>query len=145
MQRGTGGGRGLQWWSAVLALVVVAGCSRMDGRIPVTGTLMIDGTPAAGVYMRFYASLDTKGNGGYAYTDEAGRFTATTLQSRPGLYPGEYAVTLEPPTEGPGQARAVANPAKIPGGYGNPETTPLNMTVTGPRADVVLQATSGAK
>jgi hypothetical protein len=137
--------RGAGWSLAALVTALAVGCNRTDGRIPVTGSVTLDGAPATGIFVRFYAALETKGNGGYAYTDAAGRFTATTLQARPGLYPGEYAVTLGPPEEGPGQEEPAATPVRIPGGYSNPETTPLKVTVTAPRADLTIEATNGKK
>jgi hypothetical protein len=141
MWHGTGGGLGR--WSAV-ALLVAAGCNRMDGRIPVTGRVTLDGKPVFGVVVRFYASPETKGNGGYGVADASGRFTAKTLQGRPGLYSGDYAITLEyidvfmtPETE--------AARVNIPAGYANSGGTPWKITVAPPRAELDLQATSGGK
>lgn len=137
------GRRGLGSRVRVVA-ALTAGCGGTDGRIPVAGTVTLDGKPAAGLLVRFYASLETKGNGGYGHTDSAGRFTATTLQARPGIYPGEYAVTLAYPEE-PVEPQPVATLSKIPGVYANPENTPLKVTIAGPRAELELKATSSAK
>ena len=132
--------RGAAWCLAGLVAALAAGCGGTDGRIPVTGTLTLDGAPLAGVLVRFHASLDTKGNGGYALTDSAGRFNATTLQARPGLYPGDYAVTLAY-SEDSNEPQPVAAPSQIPGVYANPESTPLKMTIAGSRAELALKAT----
>lgn len=144
MGHGTGGGIGRGRWAATLAVLVAAGCSRMEGRIPVTGRVTLDDKPLFGVVARFHAAPETQGNGGYGVADAAGRFTAKTLQGRPGLYPGDYTVTLEyidvfmtPETE--------AARVKIPAGYANSDGTPWKVTVVRPRAEFDLRASSGGK
>jgi hypothetical protein len=144
MQGGTVGWAGGAWKFVAIASVLVAGCGGTDGRVPVNGTVTLDGKPAAGLLVRFYASLETKGNGGYGYTDASGRFTATTLQARPGLYPGDYAVTLEYSDDSP-EPQPVSTPSKILGVYANPVSTPLKVTIDAPRAELDLRATSGAR
>lgn len=141
MKRGALSRRQAAWCVAAL-VAAAAGCNRMNGRIPVTGRVTLDGKPLFGVVVRFYPSPDTYGNGGYGVADAAGRFTATTLQARPGLYPGSYSITLEyldafmPPG-------AEAARVKLPGGYANADGSPWKVTIAAPRADLDLQATSG--
>jgi hypothetical protein len=143
MKRGALSRRQAAWCVAAL-VAAAAGCNRMDGRIPVTGRVTLDGKPLFGVVVRFYPSPDTYGNGGYGVADAAGRFTATTLQARPGLYPGSYSITLEY-LDGFMPPGAEAARVRIPGGYSDPESTKLKVTVAEPRADLDLQVAGPGK
>lgn len=64
--------------SLLLACCLMTGCGPNDGRIEVTGTVMVDGAPMAGVSVAFI------GNGGGAYgtgsTDAEGKFTIRAAQ-----------------------------------------------------------------
>lgn len=144
MRRVMGRRIGAARWTAAFAALLLAGCGGTDGRIPVTGRVTLDGKPLFGVVVRFHAAPETKGNGGYGVADASGRFTAKTLQGRPGLYPGDYAIALEyidvfmtPETE--------AARVKIPAGYANSDGTPWKVTVAPPRAELDLQASGGSK
>ena len=135
----------LRWLVFLVLLLPIGGCGESGPELaPVTGTVTLDDKPLFGVVARFHAAPETQGNGGYGVADAAGRFTAKTLQGRPGLYPGDYTVTLEyidvfmtPETE--------AARVKIPAGYANSDGTPWKVTVVRPRAEFDLRASSGGK
>jgi hypothetical protein len=128
-------------WLMLVAVLLVAGCEGTDGRVPVQGTLTLDGAPAAGVSVAFHPSPETKGNGGRAQTDAAGRFTATTHQLRPGLYPGEYAITLTTVQPSSGQP-ADDSQERMPAPYAQAESTPLKISIDGRQGPLALEATS---
>jgi hypothetical protein len=142
MQGGTVGWAGGAWKFVAIASVLVAGCGGTDGRVPVNGTVTLDGKPAAGLTVWFHASPDTKGNGGYADTDSAGRFDATTHQARPGLYPGRYAITVTPALAGSSLDEGVSPAGPVPGIYTRPETTPLATTIDGRQGPLDLAVTT---
>jgi len=129
MRCGEVGWAGGAWRLVAIASVLVAGCGGTDGRVPVNGTVTLDGKPAAGVTVWFHASPETKGNGGYADTDASGRFTATTHQARPGLYPGEYAITVTAAGAQSSSDDGVSTGGPVPGVYSRPETTPFRITI----------------
>lgn len=142
MPRGTFG-----WAGGLVAIssIVAAGCGGSDGRVPVSGTVTLDGRPAAGVTVWFHASPKTKGNGGYADTDAAGSFTATTHQARPGLYPGEYAITVTAAGARSGSDDGASTRGPVPGVYTRPETTPFRITIDGRQGPLDLAVTTAAK
>ncbi len=125
--------------------LLVAGCGTTDGRVPVEGTVIIDGQPAAGVTVWFHAAAETKGNGGYADTDSGGRFTGRTHQGRPGLYPGSYAITLSVGQSAEGVPDGGGRGTSIPGVYTRPETTPFQMTLNGRQGPLELSVAAARK
>ena len=160
MRRGTGGGSGAARWSAAVAALVVAGCGGMDGRVPVTGRVTVDGQPVEGLRLEFVPSPDGKGNGGFAVSQSDGAFAATTHQFRRGIFPGDYTITASwkqmPTTPEPGldapmddvvawnQARMNA-PEKLPGRYQNPAATPLKALVDGKQGSLSIEIDSAAQ
>jgi len=131
-------------WVLGIAGILAAGCGT-DGRVPVKGTVTLDGRPLKGVTVVFHASPSTKGNGGYADTNASGRFQATTHQMRPGLYPGDYTITVELPKYPPVGQPVDPDPPRIPGRYGSPEKTPFALKIDGRQGPLALEMTSSAK
>ena len=74
---------------ALSALLV--GCQRGDGRLPVTGTVTIDGKPATNGSIRFQPieANAAKSSGG------AIRQGAFEIEAAKGLPPGKYAITVQ--------------------------------------------------
>jgi hypothetical protein len=73
----------------------VAGCSSEPARYPTTGTVTINGEPAAFTHVMFIA-MNPKtptSSGGNAVTDEKGNFTVSNGDNKaPGLMSGDYKV-----------------------------------------------------
>ena len=59
---------------------------------PVTGTVAIDGRPAAGVAVTFSPARTTTGNGAYATTGADGTYTLEYRTGVPGIPAGDYVV-----------------------------------------------------
>src|SRR5271163_3947475 len=82
----------------VLGLCLLAGCSSAGGPAltKVTGTVTLDDKPLAGALVRFMPEGATKGNGGSARTDAAGKYeiVAHAMSERKGLLPGDYKVMV---------------------------------------------------
>jgi len=83
----------------ILAALVAscAGCGDGDGRVPVEGTITLDGQPLAGVHVLFdQPDLSPNENIGYlGVTDESGRYELRPAMGEgSGVPPGEYRVSL---------------------------------------------------
>jgi hypothetical protein len=82
---------------SVLGLALVAGCGGpADGRklIPTAGRVMLDGTPLEGAIVTF-VPRSTGAVAASATTDARGHYNLLTPGApRPGIAPGEYAVTI---------------------------------------------------
>jgi hypothetical protein len=74
---------------------VVAGCGGTK-RVPVTGTLIVAGTPLAGAYVRLIPTGSSPGQTEVTgYTADDGSFTLKDLRnSSPGAVPGDYKVVV---------------------------------------------------
>jgi hypothetical protein len=160
IRRGLGGGGRVARWSAVLAVLLLVGCRDMDGRVPVTGRVTVDGQPVEGLRLEFVPSPDGKGNGGFAVSQSDGAFAVTTHQFRPGIFPGDYTITaswkLEPTIPEPGpdapmddvvawnRARVNA-PEKLPARYQNLAATPIKAVVDGTQGPLSIEIESAAR
>jgi hypothetical protein len=79
-------------WAAVCGL---AGCGgTVDGLIPVTGTVTVDGKPGDGAAVAFVPKDGTPGNGGTAAAGADGKYEIVSPQGKKGLAPGTYKVTV---------------------------------------------------
>lgn len=84
----------------LLLAVVVVGCG--DDRnwketVPVTGEVLVDGSPADGVKIDFnpVAGIDqAQPTQSTAFTDPQGKFEASTYEVGDGVPPGEYQITF---------------------------------------------------
>lgn len=130
--------------TAMAALGIVCGCGPTGGRVPVRGTVNLEGAPLAGAVVMFHAEPGVAGNGGMGVTDEAGRFALRTPQADDGILPGAYRITVSCRTLKPEAERRVAEmkaagvpPAIteadtqeiVPAGYTLPDRTPLRQSV----------------
>ena len=127
----------------LLILVVaglVVGCGRSGGgRVPAVGTVTLDGSPLANVYVTFRPDDGEPGNGGFAVTDSNGRFEIYYPDTGKGLVPARYKVTITPPPRAPGDrpptvdplnpSKKTDGPSTYPPIYSSPENTPLRVTV----------------
>jgi len=84
-------------WALLALLVVVGGCSKGStsvGAVPVTGLVLLDNEPVAGVTVSFSPDDPKKGMAAVGTTDSQGRFKLTTRVAGDGAVPGEYTVTI---------------------------------------------------
>jgi hypothetical protein len=80
----------------VLPMPLVAGCgSKGPLRVPVKGTVTLDGTPLAAAVVKYVPISQVAGNGGHGRTGSKGYYKVVTYQGKKGLPPGDYLVTIE--------------------------------------------------
>lgn len=97
--------------AALLGAGACTGCgsSKEYEVAPVSGTITLDGAPAANVEVAFQpiggAENPTPGPGSLAIADDQGRFTLTTVRDEPGAVVGNHRVLITTPR----QARESAN------------------------------------
>lgn len=85
-------------FSALIGMTgFLAGCgggSTVPKLAPVTGTVSIDGKPAAGVTVAFNPTGSTKSTGGMGVTGPDGKYQVVHRSGEAGIEPGSYAVTF---------------------------------------------------
>jgi hypothetical protein len=120
----------------LVLVIAMAGCS--GGRVaPVSGTVTLsDGQPAAGVTVCFSDRANRVSASGTC--DERGRYRLTTFQPGDGAPPGDYDVTVHPPT--PEDSSQAQKNTLFHVRYENPDTSGLQYTVAKGRnqIDIVL-------
>jgi hypothetical protein len=118
-------------WLFVLALLG-SGCGKA-GRVPVyptEGRLLIDGQPAANVFVLFYPQNGKEGDPRpSATTDMDGKFRLTTYEAYDGGPAGDYTVTLMyAPVNSP-LSRPKGKPPQVPAQFNRAETSPLRAKI----------------
>ncbi len=130
----------LAWVLATVVVMVCVGCGgepkggpRVE-TFPVTGKVLVDGTPTAGLRVACYPQGETEINRRLVVlTDDQGAFSLGTYESSDGLPEGEYKLTFEwiegtmlgPETD------------KLKGAYSDPEESEYTVTVkTGEKNDL---------
>lgn len=95
----------LRSWLIVASLISIffmVGCGGdssgpIEGLVPVSGTLLVDGKPLDDVVVNFIpleSKESTSNRGGSGITDATGAFSVTYLgQDQPGLLPGKYSLS----------------------------------------------------
>ncbi len=92
-------------WSFLIAMTCVfTGCGEgvvepnWPDSVECTGTVMMDGKPLSGVQVLFIPDMSTNGQGGSGTTDDAGKFSSSSRNSKgdiaPGVIPGKYRVAF---------------------------------------------------
>lgn len=109
------------------------GCGGGDGltKHPVTGTVLVNGKPQAGIVVRFHATNPTaSGNAASpaGVTDENGSFTLSTNGKDDGAVAGEYAVTFS--WTGVSANGSTPTPDRFGGRFGNPAASQFKATVS---------------
>lgn len=115
-----------------MAMAAVSGCDSGPTRVPVRGTVRIDGAPVGVGMVRF---VSAQGPWAMSALDKDGRFELATPHGK-GCPPGDYVVeVIAREVLGAGAQRWHAPPA-----YSSAETSKARVTVTGPTdaADVNL-------
>ncbi|BBO32423.1 hypothetical protein [Lacipirellula parvula] len=109
---------------ALLILVACLGCNSNDGPIPVSGTVKGAGGAVisfeSGTVIFQPVSAGKPANGA---VDPSGEFKMTTVSPNDGVHPGIYKVAVQLWKNYRNQELAV------PKAYGDPATTPLEVTV----------------
>jgi hypothetical protein len=77
-----------------LLLAGLIGCGKSSNRVPVTGTVTLDGKALSNALVTFYPEGETGGLGGSGQTGPDGKYTLTPNQGGKGILPGEYRVTV---------------------------------------------------
>jgi hypothetical protein len=98
--------------------------------IPVSGVVLVDGTPVAGIQIRFVAATQDPQNATLtmAKTDAEGRFKAMTYRVDDGVPPGDYTVTFNDQSETKPHMRS--GPDLFKGRYSDPKTSNFKLTVS---------------
>lgn len=116
----------------LLALVALVGCGK-GGRVPAhptEGTLLINGQPAANVFVLFtpVGGKDPALRPS-ATTDLEGKFRLTTYEAFDGAPAGEYTVSfLYEPVNSP-LSRPKGKPPQVPAHFTKADTSPLKVKV----------------
>jgi hypothetical protein len=117
------------------AFALLAGCG--DGKVtrfPVTGSVLIDGTPADGAMVIFcptQGSEEVMKLRPFGYTGPDGKFELTTVDKADGSPAGDYKVLIQWPAKQGMDARDGGNlgPDRLRGRYMNLETTQLTAKI----------------
>jgi hypothetical protein len=121
-----------------------SGQSSSDGNVPISGTVTLDGKPAALTIITFWSMQEGAGAAGVNRTtsDDSGRFTlgekGNEKQKGVGLAPGEYKVTLsrtvdrsgKPVIEGGKATEPVTATETFPDRYQDKSASPLTIEVS---------------
>jgi hypothetical protein len=139
--------------AATLACLAVAGCGpRRPETVPVTGTVMLDGSPVERAGVGFHPQF-TGGVPATGTTDAEGRFTLRTFQAGDGAMPGPHrvSVSLQKTTgvvpDPDGLSGEIAPEGLrvewiVPEKYSNPETSGLEVEVRPGMDAVPLELTA---
>jgi hypothetical protein len=129
---------------ALLAgLAVLSGCSSGSSKVPVTGTVLVDGTPGSLTILTFWSEDPNAPPGGVGrvITDDKGEFAIGEQGKDTGLPRGNYKVTFSrfldsngKPVFGGGKkseaAYEVPSKESMPGQYRDRGTTPVSVEVS---------------
>ncbi len=114
-----------------------SGSPQFEGKLePVTGTVLVDGKPYAGLEITFLPAQGTDGTGASAITDSQGQFTLAHRSGQPGIEQGTYKVlfSLKLKADGssiqPSEDAALVGQEKIPARYQNFDMTPEQSQVS---------------
>ncbi|OWK46776.1 carboxypeptidase-like regulatory domain-containing protein [Fimbriiglobus ruber] len=147
--------------SALVALLLAmsaAGCSSRSGKVPVSGTVTVDGAPASLAVITFWPDENASSNqaGDRITADPSGKFTLGSDEADTGLFPGKYKVTVSRMVDKNGKPTGGAPPKKSEAQYEakasesvdekflSKETTPFSVTVA-KGAPLTLEVTAAKK
>jgi hypothetical protein len=127
---------------ALLTIPFLLGCEKRDptwkATYPLTGTLIVDGSPAEGVLVE---ATDVKGldatnpTMSTAFTDANGQFKFSTYEQGDGVPDGEYLVTFMWGTLNP-MSMQYGGPDKLKNRYNDPEKSEFRVQVAGKPVDM---------
>ena len=121
----------------IAVLVLLPGCG--DGRpkrVPVSGTVLIDGKPLTSGFITFHTGGGRPASG---HIDKQGRFTLTCFDKDDGVMLGTHPISVEA-TE-----TLDANHMRwlIPQKYNSPKTSGLEVEIKGPTNSLTIKLTWG--
>lgn len=120
----------------LLACLLTMGCFGGERKppnakpvIPVSGVVLVDGAPVAGVQIRFHAVTQDPKNAtlSMAKTNAEGKFNVFTYREFDGVPPGDYTVTFNDQSEAKPHLRN--SPDLFKGKYADPKTSDVKLTV----------------
>src|SRR5437763_774510 len=76
---------------ALAASLLLAGCAKENGLVPVGGVVLLDGKPLAKAAVMFHHPA---GQTAYAVTGRDGSFQLTTREPGDGVQPGDHHITV---------------------------------------------------
>ena len=97
--------------------------------IPVSGIVLVNGAPVAGIQIKFHATTQDPRNAtlSLATTDDEGQFKAWTYRADDGVPPGDYAVTFDDQSQMKPHLRS--SPDLFKGKYSDPKKSEFKLTV----------------
>ncbi len=97
--------------------------------VPVSGVVLVDGKPLAGVRIKFHDAAQNPQNAtlSSATTDDEGHFKAWTYRPDDGVPPGEYTVTFDDQSQTKPHMRS--GPDRFKGKYSDPNKSTIKFTV----------------
>lgn len=117
----------------VAGSLCLAGCGGQDraATYPVSGSLFVDGRPAAGARLIFHPAQATPAVIPTARVKDDGSYQATSYDSFDGAPPGEYRVTVTWPAPKPAGAAIDEpdGPDRLKGRYAKVNGSPWKITV----------------
>jgi hypothetical protein len=124
-----------------VCLMVISGCSG-SGLVPITGTVMVDGSPAEGAVLLFHPTDDPRGTVATGVVEADGRYKLVS-NMREGVAPGKYKVSISwpdpkvQPTESQKMMGTVEpGPDLLKGKYATRESTTLTAEITGSTKEI---------
>jgi len=124
----------------LLGLLAYGGCGGSNGKtVPVTGGVLADGKPVAGLTVQFNPVAGGRGSTGF--TDTAGHFELRYNKDIRGALPGRHHVTFSWSQDEPGQKMTEAQ-ALVLELHSEESGNPYEVEITGPTRGLALEFTS---
>jgi hypothetical protein len=121
---------------AILFTVIPACDDGRLERVPIAGTVLIDGKPVQHGIVRFFPAAGRPSSGNL---DENGRFVLTCFKEGDGTVLGHHRVAIF----GYEQLNAKQTRWEVPRSYADPSTSGIEQDITGPKDDIVINLTWG--
>jgi hypothetical protein len=122
------------WVLLILAVLLGAGCDSRPARVPVSGTVTIDGQPLTSGYVRFVPQHGRPASGPI---DSNGNFKLTTFDDNDGVILGQHQVEVIAVANPSGSVVRYLTPVK----YQDASTSGLQFTITQPELALKLELT----
>jgi hypothetical protein len=128
------------WSACLLALLLGGGCSGSNSKtVPVSGVVLVDGKPVAGVTLLFNPVAGGRGSTGF--TDAAGQFELRYNKDIRGALPGQHQVTFSWSQDEPGQEPTELQ-AVVLALHSEDSGNPYEVEVVGPVRGLALEFSS---
>lgn len=118
-----------------MLLLSLLGCGRgLPDRVPVSGTVLIDGKPLTSGSIMLIPTNERPAGGSIS---PEGRFTLSCYERDDGVVPGTHKVTVQAVEH----LSLTESRWLVPPKYGDPATSALEVTIDGPTDDLVINLT----